>query len=109
MNDIPLIRRFARGDRVYVQAQQIWLILVSLVMTSDRNPKKPKKIKYGDLAVLMGYPDKRAGHVLGRQLGIVGHYCVRNRLPALTAMVVAAGSGEPGDEVVTRSGDVWVD
>src|SRR5712671_6880900 len=83
MDGIPHIRLFSRGDRLYVQAQQIWIILVAFVMHSKRNPKRPEKMTYGDLAKAMGYPDSRAGHGLARQLGIVGEYCVRNRWPAL--------------------------
>lgn len=104
MTDIPEIKRFAKGDRVYVQAQQIWLILVAFVMHSDRNPKRPATITYGDLAVCMGYPDKRAGHMLGRQLGIVGRYCVSNGLPALNSIVVNQDTGMPGADVVLGAG-----
>lgn len=55
---------------------------------------------YGELALRMGYADTRAGHMLGRQLGIVGHYCLMNDLPALNALVVNKDTGEPGGDVV---------
>lgn len=31
MESKPTIKKFERGDRIYVQAQQIWLILVAFV------------------------------------------------------------------------------
>lgn len=106
MNKIPPAKHFERGDRVYVQAQQVWLILVAFVMDrhEQRNPRKPKTITYGDLARLMGYPDRRAGHVLARQLGIVGHFCRMNDLPALNAIVVTHETKIPGAEVLVREG-----
>lgn len=96
--DIPPARRFKRGDRVYVQAQQLWLILTAQVMQWPH--LRPALITYGELALKMGYADARAGHNLGRQLGIVGHYCLRNRLPALNSIVVDRGTDAPGDGVV---------
>ncbi len=52
----------------------------------------------------MGYGDTRAGHMLSRQLGIVGHYCLMNDLPALNAIVVNAVTKEPGGDVVLTPG-----
>ena len=52
----------------------------------------------------MGYADTRAGHMLSRQLGIVGNYCLMNDLPALNAMVVNAATKEPGGDVVLTPG-----
>jgi hypothetical protein len=52
----------------------------------------------------MGYTDTRAGHMLSRQLGIVGHYCPMNDLPALNAIVVNAVTNEPGGDVVLTPG-----
>jgi len=104
MDGIPHIRLFSRGDRLYVQAQQIWIILVAFVMHSKRNPKRPEKMTYGDLAKAMGYPDSRAGHGLARQLGIVGEYCVRNRWPALNSIVVNQETDAPGHDVVLSKG-----
>jgi hypothetical protein len=109
IEEIPPAKRFASGDRIYVQAQQIWLILSAIVMLSERNPKKPTKETYGDLAKKMGYPDKRAGHMLSRQLGIVGMYCVLNDLPTLNSIVVNATTGQPGHDVVTRKGKSFLD
>ena|SRR5690349_14873071 len=102
MSKIREIKRFRRGDRVYVQAQQIWMILVAFVMHSKRNPKRPDTITYGEVAEAMGYPDARAGHTIGRQLGIIAKFCVANDLPALNSVVVGQSSGTPGDEVLLR-------
>ncbi len=59
---------------------------------------------YGELAERMGHADRRAGHMLGRQLGIVGHYCLMNDLPALNAIVVNQDTQEPGGDVVLTPG-----
>jgi hypothetical protein len=104
MDEIPTIRRYKAGDRLYVQAQRIWLILVAFVSSPTRGPTDEKTITYGELAELMGYPDKRAGHTLGRQLGIVGRYCRLNDLPALNAIVVDQTTGAPGEGVLLRDG-----
>jgi hypothetical protein len=104
MDDAPVVKHFGRGDRVYVQAQQVWLILVGFVMNSERNPKRPATLTYGDLAERMGYPDRRAGHTLSRQLGIVGKLCTLNDLPALNAIVVNQDTLLPGADVLLRPG-----
>lgn len=53
----------------------------------------------------MGAADGRAGHTLGRQLGIVGSFCLANDLPALNAVVVNAQTQQPGAEVVLQPGN----
>jgi hypothetical protein len=102
MNNFPSVKHFKPGDRLYVQAQQIWLILVSFVM--NKGIELIPVINYGQLAVKMGFSDERAGHVLGRQLGIVGQFCVLNDLPPLNCIVVNKITRLPGDEVVLRAG-----
>jgi hypothetical protein len=106
MIDIPSLRRFKKGDRVYVQAQQVWLVLTSFVMRSDRNPRRPTLITYGDLAEAMGM-SRRSGITLVRQLGIVGHLCVLNDLPTLNSIVINDVTNKPGDHVVTRRGKTY--
>ena len=69
----------------------------------NRKPGDPTTITYGEVAERMGY-DRRAGQTLARQLGIIGHYCLLNDLPALNAIVVNELSGEPGDDVVVTEG-----
>ena len=102
MDDIPNIKRYDLGDRLYVQAQRIWLILVSFVMSPTRKANDPKTITYGEVAELMRYPDRRAGHMLSRQLGIIGQYCRLNDLPALNSIVVNQTTGVPGEDVLLR-------
>lgn len=97
------LRRYAAGDRIYVQAQRIWLILTGFVSSPVRKPSDPNTITYGQLAVAMNL-DSRAGVTLGRQLGIVGRFCLDNELPALNAIVVNAETGYPGDYVVLSPG-----
>ncbi len=101
MSAIPALRRFKKGDRVYVRAQQVWLVLTSKVMSSDRDWRRPTVLTYGDLALAMGL-DPRAGLTLARPLGIVGWLCVDNDLPTLNSIVVNELTNAPGDHVVTR-------
>jgi hypothetical protein len=100
----PKVKKYATGDRLHVQAQRIWLILVAFVMHSERNPKKPSTTFYGDLALAMGYADRRAGHTLGRQLGIIAQFCRDNDLPALNSIVIGQDTLQPGAEVMLRDG-----
>jgi hypothetical protein len=103
--DLPPLRRFGKDDRVYVQAQQIWLVLSCLVMsTVQRQPDRIATITYGRLARRMDYPTRQAGRALGRQLGIIGQYCVLNKVAPLNVIVVSEATGVPGDEVVRRPG-----
>jgi hypothetical protein len=100
MADIKRLRRYGAGDRLNVQAQRIWLILTSFVSSPLRELDDPKTMTYGELAIRMGYADGRAGHTLGRQLGIVGYLCLENGLPALNSIVVNSVTGAPGHDVV---------
>jgi hypothetical protein len=104
LKNVPRIKRFGRGDRLHVQAQHVWLILVAFVMHCDRNPRRPSTMTYGDLAGAMGYDSRKAGITLARQLGIVGEYCKANGLPPLNTIVVNQSTGMPGSEVVLRDG-----
>ena len=102
---IPPIRRFARGDRLPVQAQRIWLILAGHVSGSEQRRRNDERtLTYGELALRMGYDDTRAGYTFARQLGMIGHYCLMNDLPALNAIVVNARTNEPGEDVVLTPG-----
>ena len=95
---IEVAKSYVRGDRIYVRAQQIWMIL-----SAHAEMKPGETITYGEVAERMGY-DSRAGHTLGKHLGTIGHYCVENDLPLLNAIVVGKISGEPGDEVLLEEG-----
>lgn len=98
MQSKPLIKKFERGDRLHVQAQQIWLILVAFVENNKSNGVST--ITYGELAELMGHSSRQAGRTLGRQLGIIGHLCLKNNLPPLNSIVVNQQTKVPGSEVV---------
>ena len=91
------LRKYRAGDRIHVQAQQVWVLLTAYATFGDRKP-----ISYGDLAEWMG-KDRKAGITLGRQLGIVGRYCLANNCPPLNVIVVNQG-GRPGEGVVMRRG-----
>lgn len=101
MAEIPAAKQFSKGDRVYVQAQQVWLILAAHVMQAPRRVARPPLITYGEVAERMGM-DRRAGHTLGRQLGIVANFCISNNLPPLNVIVVNQTSHMPGDDVIYR-------
>ena len=110
MAPIPSVKFFEPGDRLHVQAQRIWLILVAYVMEhANRNTPRLSTITYGEVAVRMGAADGRAGHTLGRQLGIVGAFCLANNLPALNSVVVTAQTQQPGAEVVLQPGHTVLD
>ena len=102
-----LVRKYRIGDRVYVQAQRIWLILSAhaALRRESRLPGFAREglLGYGDLAELMG-KDRRAGITLTRQLGIVGVYCVGHGLPPLNVIVVNQDTQEPGADVVLAPG-----
>ena len=97
------VKRFGEGDRLHVQAQRMWMILVAFVMNSNRRSNRSPTITYGEVAKAMGR-DPRAGFTIGRQLGIIGRFCVENDLPPLNCIVVNQDTGLPGAEVVLRRG-----
>lgn len=105
-------KAFAKGDPLFVQSQQIWTILTAFVMmksftTADGKRRKdlPELISYKELAALMGRPGQQ--HVLGRQLGIIGIYCLMNGLPALNTVVVDEKYEAPGHGVIVSDGRSW--
>ncbi|MCV2879624.1 hypothetical protein OE699_12280 [Sedimentimonas flavescens] len=98
-------KTYGKGDALYVQAQQIWIILTAFVMSKsfpgtswEKFDHPNDRIYYSELAAKMGRPG--AQRTLSRQLEIVGRYCVMNNLPALNAIVVNKTSQIPGDGVV---------
>ena len=118
---VPTIKTYATtGMRDYVRAQQAWMVLTAFVSCCPRaisdlekgkvldidsiSVRKPKTITYGDLAILMGYEKPQAGHTLGTPLWLVGHYCLKNGLPALNSIVVNQETGKPGPGVVKHPG-----
>jgi hypothetical protein len=103
----PTIRRYSHGDRVYVRAQQVWLILVAHVM-SNRGRFTDRLLTNGELAKRMGI-NKRAAIDLGRELGIIGKFCLQNDLPALNCVVVSPQTGTPGQGAVVSNTKTWRD
>jgi hypothetical protein len=72
------------------RAVQAWQILVSAAMNRQT-------ITYGDLAHVMYR--RNAQGVLDKILGHVAFYCIDNRLPPLTSIVVGKGRGTPGHDI----------
>ncbi|MHC2582673.1 hypothetical protein ACVI1J_005152 [Bradyrhizobium diazoefficiens] len=103
----PAIRRYSHGDRVYVRAQQVWMILVGHVMNTS-GKFTDRLLTYGDLAKKMGISPK-AAIGLGREVGIVGEYCLLNGLPALNCIVVGQQTGAPGHGVLVGKNKSWRD
>lgn len=103
----PAIRRYSHGDRVYVRAQQVWMILAAHVMNTS-GKFSDRLLTYGDLAKKMGISPK-AAIGLGRELGIIGEYCLQNGLPALSCIVVSQQTGAPGHGVVVSKNKSWRD
>lgn len=72
------------------RAVQAWQILVGLAMNRQT-------ITYKGLSILMY--QKPAPGVLDEILGHVADYCIDNKLPALTSIVVGKGRGTPGKDI----------
>lgn len=97
MSDVKFFH--TEGERNYVRAQVIWQILIGYVQfKQDISGKGKGLITYGDLADLMGYPDRRAGRTLQQPLGIIFRFCKANDLPYLNAIVVNEDTGIAGWE-----------
>jgi hypothetical protein len=97
---IPSLKKFGPGNRVYVRAQQVWMILVSHVMSDGQT------LTYGDLAEKMDI-DRRAAIGLHRELAIVATFCIQNDLPAISCLVIGQDTRAPGPGVISRSGKSW--
>ena len=100
------LRYFEGGDRIWGQAQQIWVILVGLVTSARINQTKGEsaRLTYGDLAEAMGKP-RQAGRTLTRQLWMIGEYCRFNEIPTLNSIVVNKETRLPGHDVVLTTGN----
>ena len=73
-----------------VRAVQAWQILVGKAMNRQT-------LTYEDLSRLM-YGKSAAG-VLANILGHVAFYCIDNKLPPLTSIVVGKERGRPGEDI----------
>ena len=67
------------------QAGKIWPILVELATAKA-------KLTNGELAAQVGIVRRN----LNRPLDAIAQHCKRNRLPALTVVIVNTDTGEPG-------------
>ena len=84
------MRSFNPTTDLPARAVQAWQILIGAAMNRQT-------LTYKGLSVLM-YSKEAAG-VLDRILGHVAYYCIDNRLPPLTVIVVAKGRGTPGTDI----------
>lgn len=103
MNNLYELKQFAKGDRIPVQAQQIWIILVSHIENIKLNNPRPQWVQpifYSEVASRMKRDEPNAGLFLSRQLGILGNLCLANELPPINCVVVNKNTGVPGSEVV---------
>ena len=79
------------------RAVQAWQILVSAGMNRQ-------SLTYKGLSLLMY--NKNAAGVLDKILGHIAFYCIDNRLPALTSIVVGKGRGTPGKDIPVKPKDM---
>jgi hypothetical protein len=108
VNKLYELKHFVKGDRIHVQAQQIWLILVSHIESSKLSNPRPRwvqPITYSEVASRMKREEPNAGLFLSRQLGILGNLCLENGLPPINCIVVNKSTRVPGSEVVLTGDD----
>jgi hypothetical protein len=74
------------------RAVQIWQILVSKAYNRQI-------VTYGMLADILGFKKGKAGG-MGNLLGPIMYFCAQNDLPPLTAVVVNAETGLPGEGLI---------
>lgn len=109
VNNLLKLKMYGYGDRIFVQAQQIWLILIAHVFSKkmlaekckDHQPENPT-ITYGEVSMRMGHPEKRAAITTIRPLKIIGRFCEINGIPPLDCIVVSDETGVPGGNLWTN-------
>ena len=84
------MKKFNPSSKHPERAVQAWQILVSGAMNRQT-------LTYKGLAVFM-YGREAAG-VLDKILGHIALYCIDNKLPPLTSIVVGKGRGTPGQDI----------
>lgn len=90
---LPKLKKLPKtGARRYEQSHHIWNVLSALVLYRNR-----QTITYGELAETLGYPSK-AGRTLSDALGMISLYCLYNRLPPMSCIVVSQSTSMPGWE-----------
>ena len=84
------MKTFNPTSKAPARAVQAWQILVG-------NAMNRQTVTYEGLSKLM-YNKKAAG-VLAHILGHIAFYCLDNKIPPLTALVVGKGPGKPGHRI----------
>jgi len=84
------MNRFNPSSKHPDRAVQAWLILIGAAMNRQT-------LTYEGLSLLM-YQRKAAG-VLDKVLGHIAFYCIENKLPPLTSIVVGKKRGTPGLDI----------
>ena len=79
------------------RAVQAWQILVGRAMSRQT-------LTYLGLSQLMY--QKNASGVLDKILGHIAWYCIDNKLPALTSIVVGKGRGTPGTDIPLKPSQI---
>jgi hypothetical protein len=64
-----------KGRTAVEQALDIWPVLVECATNAGSHADEAK-ISYGDLALSIGYPRKKAARSVRRALQLVGWYCI---------------------------------
>ena len=85
-----MLRKFNPTSRQRERAVQAWQVLIGAAMGR-------RTITYAGLAQAM-YRRPAQG-VLDRILGHVAYYCIDNKLPPLTSIVVGSRRGTPGANI----------
>ena len=84
------MKLFNPSSKHPARAVQAWQILVGKAMNRQT-------ITYLELSRLMYKKDAQG--VLDKILGHIAYYCIDNKLPALTSIVVGKGRGTPGRDI----------
>ena len=84
------MKRFNPKAKQPERAVQAWQILISAAACRQT-------LTYKKLARMMF--QREAAGVLDKILGHIAFYCIDNKLPPLTSIVVALGRGSPGREI----------
>ena len=87
--------KYRSTEPICIRAQQVWLILVGVVMCRTGSTVT---ITYRDLSDKIGFAQANR---LSRELGLIRDYCLVNKLPPLNSIVVNSRTGEPGSGVKT--------
>src|ERR1700690_2819504 len=90
IGELPMLRKFNPTSRQRERAVQAWQVLIGAAMGR-------RTITYAGLAQAM-YRRPAQG-VLDRILGHVAYYCIDNKLPPLTSIVVGSRRGTPGANI----------